>query len=105
MDKNASRVMVDTIKLTLPSNSIADADRIQLLYYLYYLKKLGIEKQGFINYPKMRKKEEVILTKEAEKEVELALIKIKEILNMEKPPELEKKSYCKKCAYYEFCFG
>ncbi|MFN3479513.1 MAG: Dna2/Cas4 domain-containing protein, partial [Thermodesulfovibrionales bacterium] len=43
------------------SNRLAHADRIQLLYYLYYLKQLGIEKRGVINYPKMRKREEVVL--------------------------------------------
>jgi CRISPR-associated exonuclease Cas4 len=87
------------------SNKLAHADRIQLLYYLYYLKQLGIEKRGVINYPKMRKREEVVLTPEAEKEVETALIRVKEILEMEKPPALQRKPYCTKCAYYEFCWG
>lgn len=87
------------------SNRLADADRIQILYYLYYLKHLGIEKKGVINYPKMKKRQEIILTPEAEKEVENALIQVKEILTLNKPPEIEKKSYCPKCAYYEFCWG
>lgn len=87
------------------SNRLADADRIQILYYLYYLKQLGIEKRGIINYPKMRKREEIILTPEGEKEVENALIRVQEILSMERPPELKKKPYCTKCAYYEFCWG
>ncbi|MGQ3683458.1 MAG: CRISPR-associated protein Cas4 [Candidatus Loosdrechtia sp.] len=87
------------------SNRLAHADRIQLLYYLYYLRQLGIEKRGVLNYPKMRKREEVVLTPEAEKEVETALIRVKEILEMEKPPALQRKPYCTKCAYYEFCWG
>ncbi|MFN3406447.1 MAG: Dna2/Cas4 domain-containing protein, partial [Caldimicrobium sp.] len=37
------------------SNKLSHAHRMQLLYYLYYLKRLGIEKKGVINYPKMRK--------------------------------------------------
>jgi len=81
------------------------ADKIQILYYLYYLKQLGIIKKGIINYPKMRKTEEVELTKEAEKEVEEALINVLKILKMDKPPQLIKKQYCTKCAYYEFCWG
>lgn len=87
------------------SNRLAHADRIQLLYYLYYLKQLGIEKRGIINYPKMRRKEEVILTPEAEKEVQAALLKVHEITNLGNPPELKRKPYCPKCAYYEFCWG
>ncbi|MCF6155068.1 MAG: CRISPR-associated protein Cas4 [Candidatus Brocadia sp.] len=95
----------DEIREIKYSNRLAHADRIQLLYYLYYLKRLGIEKRGVINYPKMRKREEVVLTPETEKEVETALIRVKEILEMEKPPALQRKPYCTKCAYYEFCWG
>jgi CRISPR-associated exonuclease Cas4 len=87
------------------SNRLANADRIQILYYLYYLRQLGIEKRGIINYPKMRKREEIMLTPEGEKEVENALLRVREILSMERPPELKRKPYCTKCAYYEFCWG
>lgn len=95
----------DTIREVKYSDRLKSADRIQILYYLYFLKQLGIEKQGIINYPKIRKKEEIILTKEAEKEVESALVRVKEILTMDKAPPLQKRPYCTKCAYYEFCFG
>ncbi len=94
----------DTIREVKYSNRLAHADRIQILYYLYYLKQLGIEKKGVINYPKMRKREEITLTPQYEKEVEEALIKVQEILKMDKPPMLQKLPYCTKCAYYEFCF-
>ena len=87
------------------SNRLADADRIQLLYYLYYLKQMGIEKTGVINYPKMKKKEDVILTADDEKKVESALIRINEILKKDVPPQLQKKPYCSKCAYFEFCWS
>lgn len=46
---------------------------MQLLYYLYYLKKLGIEKKGVLNYPKQRKKEVLELTPEGERKVEEAI--------------------------------
>lgn len=87
------------------SNRLAHADRIQLLYYLYYLKQFGIEKRGVINYPKMKKREEVLLTADAEKEVEQSLVRVRDILRMDKPPQLKKLPYCTKCAYYEFCWG
>lgn len=94
----------DEIREVKYSNRMHHADRIQLLYYLYYLKQVGIEKRGIINYPKMRKREEVELTAEAEKEVETALMRVHEILGLDKPPELQRKPYCAKCAYYEFCW-
>lgn len=102
---NIDIVGEDEIREVKLSNRMKHADRIQLLYYLYYLKHLGIEKRGVINYPKMREREEVLLNDEAEKEVESALIRVQDILRMEKPPELQKKPYCTKCAYYEFCWG
>jgi len=87
------------------SDKLKAADRIQILYYLYFLKKLGIEKKGIINYPRIKKREEIILTPEGEKEVESALKRINEVLLMPKPPKLIRKSYCTKCAYFQFCWG
>lgn len=94
----------DEIREVKYSNRMEDANRMQVLYYLYYLKKLGVKKRGILNYPKQRKREIVELNQEYEKKIEEALLKIEEIIKMEKPPPVVKKSYCKKCAYYEFCF-
>jgi CRISPR-associated exonuclease Cas4 len=102
---NIDIVGEDEIREVKHSNRMHHADRIQLLYYLYYLKRLGIEKRGVINYPKMRKREEISLTPEAEIEVETALTRVKEILMLNKPPQLQRKPYCIKCSYYEFCWG
>ena len=46
------------------------SDRMQLLYYLYYLKQFGINKTGTLNYVKEKKVEHVNLTEEYEKEIE-----------------------------------
>lgn len=95
----------ETIREVKYSNRLAEADRAQLLYYLYYLKRLGMEKKGIINYPKMRRREEVVLTPEAERMIEDDLRKIKEITSSDRPPALRRKPYCRKCAYYEFCWA
>jgi CRISPR-associated exonuclease Cas4 len=87
------------------SNKMEEADKIQIYYYLYYLKTLGINRKGIINYPKQRKREFIELTPEAEQEVENSLLGIKNVLALEKPPLTIDKPYCKKCAYYEFCYG
>lgn len=102
---NIDIVGEDEIREIKLSYRMNHADRIQLLYYLYYLKQLGIEKKGVINYPKMRRREEIIFTDDAEKEVEAALKRVNEILSMDKPPPVKRKPYCTKCAYYEFCLG
>lgn len=87
------------------SSKMKEADEMQLYYYLYYLKNsMGIEKKGTINYVKEKKQEELILTEEKERIIENTLININEINMKLSPPKIEKKSYCTKCAYYEFCF-
>lgn len=86
------------------SSKMEKADKMQLYYYLYYLKKLGINKKGMLNYVKERRQEEIELTCEIEKEVENTILDIVAINKNIKPPRLEKLPYCTKCAYYEFCY-
>jgi len=59
----ADSVIIREVKY---SDKIAEADKIQLLYYLFYLKKFDIEKEGVINYPRQRKREYIKLTKKYE---------------------------------------
>ncbi len=86
------------------SKKMEKAHLMQLLYYLYYLKQRGIDAVGVIDYPKIRKRERVTLKKEDVVEIENALGEIKRIVRGDVPPP-RRKSICKKCAYYEFCFG
>lgn len=95
----------DYVREVKISSKMTKADKMQLIYYLYYLDSLGIEKKGLINYVKEKRQEEIELTDEYKKEIEKALIDIKEISQKRKPPELVKLPYCTKCAYYEFCFA
>nr|WP_262370206.1 CRISPR-associated protein Cas4 [Dictyoglomus thermophilum] len=37
------------------SDKLEEPNKMQILYYLYYLKKLGIRKKGILNYPKQKK--------------------------------------------------
>ena len=86
------------------SSKMKKADEMQLYYYIYYLKKLGINKKGMINYVKEKKQKEIELTPEKDDEIEKTIEGIIKISKLNKPPTLEKLSYCTKCAYYEFCF-
>lgn len=86
------------------SSKMKKADRYQLLYYLYQLKKRGLIRKGLVSYTKEKKTEEIILTKEDENELEKIEVHIKKILNSPTPPKLIKKKNCRSCAYYDFCF-
>jgi len=76
----------------------------QLMYYLWYLKQKGIKARGYLVYPKERKRKQVVLTPEFEQEIERILNDIPNIVMQETPPPPERKPYCKRCSYYEFCW-
>jgi CRISPR-associated exonuclease Cas4 len=76
----------------------------QLLYYLYDLKLKGIPAEGVINYPLLRRTESLQLTSENQRELETVLEAIREIVGLKNPPKPEKKNYCRKCSYFEFCW-
>jgi len=87
------------------SPKVEKAHEMQVLYYLYFLKKKGIvNAKAIINYPLIRKIKEVVLTEGYEQEIENALMKIKEIISKPVPPEPIRKPYCKRCSYYELCW-
>lgn len=94
----------DYIREVKISSRMEKSDKMQLLYYLFYLKELGISKKGRLNYVKEKRTEEIELTPEYENEIKQALMDIKDILSKGKPPTVKKLTYCKKCSYYEFCY-
>ncbi|MBC8525743.1 MAG: CRISPR-associated protein Cas4, partial [Candidatus Cloacimonetes bacterium] len=59
--------------------SVEKAHAWQLKYYISYLKKLGVENlRGEIDYPKLKKRTEIVLSKEDEIELEQILKDIEE---------------------------
>lgn len=88
------------------SRKMEQAHRWQILYYLFYLKQLGIGNlKGEINYPKLRRKEEVSLTAEAEARMPTILKQIKEIEASPQPYPASFAPVCKRCSYIELCWG
>lgn len=83
--------------------SMEKAHEMQALYYLYYLKRLGISAKAIINYPKLRETKEISLDGR-ENEVEDAIREVERIRYLPSPPAPIKSRRCKKCAYYELCW-
>ncbi len=77
---------------------------MQIAYYLYRLKEMGIDAKGRLLLPKERKRETVELNAELEEEIKKLVKETKELISLDKPPELKKTKFCRKCAYFEFCF-
>lgn len=86
------------------SKAMEDAHIWQLKYYLYRLKQLGLLFSGKIDYPSIRRTENIVLTEEDEKAIEDVMLKIDSIKKLESPPKCLMSKICGKCSYYEFCF-
>ena len=87
------------------SKAIEEAAIWQVKYYIYFLKKRGIEiEKGIIDYPEIRERKEIILSEEDEIRLEKILKEIEEICKNESSPEVINGKQCKKCAYYEYCY-
>lgn len=87
------------------SRKLDNAGKWQLKYYIWVLRSKGVDiEKGIIDYPKLRKREEVFLDAKEEKELIEIIEDVKEVLRMNLPPETINKSFCKSCAYYELCY-
>ena len=88
------------------SQQMKRASRIQVLYYLYYLKHRGLTGlSGELRFPKHRRIEAVGLTDEGEQKVESVLREVENTRQLTVPPASEWKGTCRYCAYAEFCWG
>lgn len=87
------------------SKKIEEASIIQVKYYLYFLKKRGVENiVAKIDYPLLKQSIDIELAEDDIEEIEDILKDIHEIISKNKPPEIDKKRICKSCAYYDLCF-
>jgi len=86
------------------SRRMEKAHLFQLLYYIYYLKRLGVEVKGMLHYPLLKRNVEVKLTVELESKLEAVLEEMKRITSSNSPPRAERKKYCSKCSYFELCW-
>ena len=93
-------IEVHEVKL---SKSMEKAHEMQALYYLYYLKKLGINAKAVLHYPKLNETREVVLDGR-EGEIERAIKEVERIKSLPSPPKPIKSKKCRKCAYRELCW-
>lgn len=77
----------------------------QVKYYIYYLTELGYtDIKGVIDYPTLKKKTMVVLKKEEHKKIKKILNDIDIVINNEIPAINKLRGFCKKCAFYDFCY-
>ena len=87
------------------SSKLEKPARMQLLFYLWFLREVyDIEKDGVLAYPTERKRESVKLTKSNTEEIEQTIRGILELVEQDSPPALSKKPYCDSCLYQDMCW-
>ena len=87
------------------SKNMEEASIWQIRYYISVFREKGIEiEKGILDFPTMRRREEIYLTDEDEKRLEEIKEEIVQLLGSEVPPKQVKTSICSKCAYYELCY-
>ena len=87
------------------SSRYEKAAKMQVAFYLWYMKQKGVELEGELRIPQERKRQKVHLTPELAREIEEAIAEIQKILALPKPPPPVKIPYCKHCAYKDLCWS
>ena len=98
-----NRRVIHEIKRT---NKIEQAHEWQLKYYLYVFEQHGItECTGLLEYPKLRKTHPVTLTDDDRNEIQRMEKDIESLVDSDQCPQPTKKSICRLCSYFDFCFA
>lgn len=88
------------------SNKVEHAHEWQVKYYLYLLEQNGVEgAAGILEYPKLRRKSDVVLTPEDRGKLAGILSEIQELTARDECPPLQKKTICRSCSYFDLCWS
>jgi len=86
------------------SKAIKESAHWQMKYYLLYFKKLDLDFRGEINYPLLRRVEQISLNEDDIIELENIILEIQEMKNTDDIPSNIDNKICKKCSYYDLCY-
>lgn len=88
------------------SDKVEEAHIAQVKYYLYILRKNGIEDpSAIIEYPKLRQRQIVEWKEGDTKKIEGWKEMVKDIVSQEKCPPLLHARICRSCSYFDFCYS
>lgn len=96
------RLVISEVK---KSSKFEKSAKMQLAFYLLELKEKGIDAVGELMFPKEKKKTRVELTDDLIAELEKTKKDILRIVYQDMPNPPKKISFCRNCAYAEFCWS
>ena len=87
------------------SNKMDKAHEWQLKYYMYVFEQHGISGvRGILEYPLLRKTDEVVLSDVDREEIQVTAQNIEKTILQDTCPPCIKKGLCKNCSYHDFCY-
>lgn len=96
----------NTVHETKRSDKVEEAHTRQLKFYLWLLELNGVEgASGLLEYPKLRKTDEVYLTDEDREAMKKSIGEIVELIESENCPPTINAKICKSCSYFDFCYS
>jgi len=100
--RGGSNLVVAEVKKS--SRAVAAA-RMQLAFYLYELKEMGIDAQGELLFPEERRRERVVLDESLAAEVASLKESVVRVVGLPHPPAPARIHFCARCAYSDFCWA
>lgn len=97
---------------TKKGRACEDSHQWQLRFYLWLLKLNGVNRSdetpftGQLDYPALRKSKVVTLTEADEQQLQSTVEELAKVFEQSvPPPRLSRRSFCRKCAFEELCYG
>jgi len=102
VEREGPRLVVGEVK---SSSRFVEAARMQVLFYLWRLREMGVEAEGELRFPEERRRVSVRLDEEGEAALQEVMARIEAIFQQPQPPPPKRIPYCRACAYREFCWS
>ena len=88
------------------SDKVEEAHVRQVKFYLWLLELNGIDgATGILEYPKLRKTDEVLFSDEDRQGLQKSVSKIQSLIESESCPPTINAKICKNCSYFDFCYS
>jgi len=88
------------------SDKVEEAHIRQVKFYLWLLELNGVDgATGILEYPKLRKTDEVLFSDEDRQGLQKSVSKIQSLIESESCPPTINAKICKNCSYFDFCYS
>ncbi|MDD3908927.1 MAG: CRISPR-associated protein Cas4 [Tissierellia bacterium] len=96
----------NTVHETKRSDKVEEAHVRQLKFYLWLLELNGVEDAtGLLEYPRLRKTDEVFLDDKDREQLKKSVSEIKKLVESDTCPSVINAKICKSCSYFDFCYA